>query len=113
MRNMEKGDYYQVDIQKNRVISRLKLVCYEGRYPRKYRLEIAQANSINSFEDLGVKEGPIDFSFKKPRKFRVVKFTIASPDVLPNGAWHSWCIYDVRFTEARLFGKLWKPEIGA
>ena len=113
MRNMEKGDYYQVNMQKDRVISRLRLACFEGRYPRKYRLEVATNNSINNFEDLGVHNGPIDYKFPKPRKFRIVKFTIEEPDILPDGAWHSWCIYDVRFTEVRLFGKIWKPEIGA
>ena len=111
MRNMETGDYYQVDMQKDRVISRLRLTCYEGRHPLKYCLEIARANSINDFESLGVKDGPIDYRFDKPRKFRVVKFTIVEPDILPDSVWHSWCIYDVQFEEVRLFGRWWKKVV--
>lgn len=112
MRNMRKGDYYQVDMQKDRLISRLCLVCREKRYPKKYRIEVANNDAIDSFKDLGEPAGPIDYRFSKPQKFRVVKFTITEPDILPNNAPHSWCIYDVRFYEVRI-PKIWNPEIKA
>jgi len=111
MRNMEKGDYYQVDMQKDRLISELHLVCMEGRYPKKYRIEIAKSDAMDSLENLGEYDGPIHHKFKKSRKFRVVKFTIVEPDILEGGGMHSWCIYDVIFTEVRFLR--WKVPIGA
>jgi hypothetical protein len=85
----------------------------EGRHPKKYKIEIADNNTANSFEEVAVKSGPIHYKFNKARKFRVIKFTIVEPDILPKRAMHSWCIYDVVFTEARLFGRWWKVPIGA
>jgi len=102
MRNMEVGDYYQVDMQKNRNISRMCLICREGRYPKEYRIEVAKEGDINGFEDLGIHNGPIDYYFPKPHKFRVVKFTIVEPDIPLEGQKKSWCVYELRFWEARL-----------
>ena len=111
MRNMKVGDYYHIDMQKDRVITRLQLVTY-GRAPKKYKIEIATNDTIDRFRDLGIySDSPMDIKLPHAKKFRVVKFTIIEPDILPNNAWHSWCIYDVRFTEARLFGNWFKRII--
>lgn len=112
MRNMRVGDYYQVDMQKDRVISEVHLLCMGGRHPKKYRIEIAKNEAMDSFEDKGIYCGPIHRKFEKPCKFRVIKFTIVEPDILPNNEPHSWCVYDVIFKEARLFGRLWNVPIG-
>jgi hypothetical protein len=115
MRNMEVSDYYQIDLQKSRVISRIELKSYGKRYPKKYSLEIAQNGE---FELVGKYDGPIEIDFKKPIKARVLLFKIIEPmrdeDTRDkDGKYPSWCIYDVRLTEARLFGRFWKKEIPA
>jgi hypothetical protein len=113
MRNMRKDDYYQVDMQKDRAIVRFCLVCREGRYPKKYRIEVANNANIDSFEDLGEYSSPIDLRLPKPKKVRVVKFTITEPNILPDNAPLSWCVYEVRFTEVRLFSRWLKWTIKA
>ena len=100
--NQKVDDYYQIDMHKNRLISRFKLVSYENRYPKKYRIQICRDDSTD-FQDLGVQNGPIDYKFPKPRKFKVVKITIVEPDILTDNAMHSWCIYELQFWETRLF----------
>jgi hypothetical protein len=102
MRNMRLGDYYFLDMQKNRLISRMHLVTH-GRDPKKYKIEVFTDEKIDTPQELGeYTNSPIDIKLHPPRKFRKVKFTIIEPDILPNNAKHSWCIYEVRFWKARL-----------
>lgn len=114
MRNMEQGDYYQVDMQRERIISRIRLVCREGRYPEQYRIEIAGDSDIDTFKLVEDNcTGPIDYRFDRPLKFRVVKVTIVEPRVFADNSGPSWCVYELKFTEPRILGKLLSHTIAA
>jgi hypothetical protein len=103
MRNMRKGDYYRIDMQKDRLISRVSLRC-PHRYPKKYSIELETDDPSKEPELIGEFNSPIDYKFPKPRKFRIIEFRITEPDIPPEGVMHSWCVYEVRFWEKRIWG---------
>ena len=93
-------------MQKERVISRVRLRC-PHRYPKKYSIEIEPDKDDEGPKLVGEFNGPIDYKFPKPRKFRTIQFTITEPDIPSEGVMHSWCVYEVCFWEARLFELRW------
>lgn len=113
MRNMEIDDYYQIDMQKTRVIHQIRLLTYAERYPSKYELSVFEdGQALPSFKN--EYNGPIDIKFEKPIKARVLNFRITQPmrDVQSGeGEYPSWCIYDVRITETRILGRFWDKVV--
>jgi hypothetical protein len=119
MRMMKVGDYYNLDIAKPRVISRIKLICKEHSYPMKYELRIKQDDN-HPWEDGGIHDsgngglGYMEVNLDKPRKLKGLSFIITEPRINPrnvNGQPPAWSIFDIVLTEMRLFGKWWGKEI--
>jgi len=111
--NQEVNDYYEIDMQQERVITKIELDSRGERMPKKYKVEIARDKLPVMYEDRG------DFSshlvrFDNPQKFRHIKFTNIDPDILanlPKDTIHSWCIYGVRFYERRLGVVSWPIKV--
>ena len=101
----QKDDYYQIDMQKNRLISKVELIS-DSRYPKEYKIEIATNSEPENYEIVGTyktcSSHPISQQFKNPKRFRYIRFTNTDPDQWPNKAIHAWCIYGIRFWEKRL-----------
>ena len=114
MREMRKGDYYQLHIHKPRVISRIQVDTEQPlRCPLKYKLQIKERD-MQDWKDSGEHEYPIDILFDKPQKLIAMKFIITEPRLEPRNVYGqspAWSIYDIRLTEARLFGKWWGKVI--
>lgn len=113
MREMRANDYYQLNIHKRRVISKVNFISEGYRYPERWSFYLKQSNT-GEWVFWGEHEGQICIEFQTPVKLTAVKVVIIKPRIEPKnvlGQSPAWSIYNIELTEARIFGKYWKRVI--
>lgn len=113
LREMRKGDYFQLHIRKPRVISRIEAVSEGHRYPKRYKLLIKH-NDVADWEEVNEYDDYIDVALDKPTKLIGIKLEVVEPRLEPKdfrGRPPAWSIYDIRLTEVRLLEKFWRRVI--
>jgi hypothetical protein len=108
MRAMRVGDYFHLDMNKARVISRIVFDCQTG-FPLRSKLELRK-DKDSDFEVVREILGKIDVKLDRPQKFTELRITILEPKTI-DGPTPAWSIYDIRLVEVRLFGKFWNSNI--
>ena len=112
MREQRIGDWYELNLKKTRIISRIEAISDIDNSPLKYKLLI-QPTERSEWVEVGDRNGPIDYEFQKPSPVFMLRFEIIKPRTEPIGAVGSpaWSINDIRLTEVRLFKRWWKSII--
>jgi|GEM_PF-611509 hypothetical protein len=113
MREMQRGDHYQLDLSKARVIKRVYFDTDEIRWPLKVKFEVKSDKAGDKWNSLGEFEGR-GIEFPSPQKIKAFKVSITEPRLEPkstDGKSPAWSIYNIQLTEVILFGKIWDREI--
>ena len=114
MRAQRPGDYYELKLDKRRIIDRVRFIEDQHGFPKRYRL-LFDLRGDRTWELAGEYDGPVNRDLGKPVALYGLRIEVSEPTLEPlgrEGFPPAWSIHDIRLREVRLFRHWWRKVIG-
>ncbi len=110
MRPQEQGDFFALDIGKERLISHIYFDSGVSLFSYPAKFELLTLDDRNRVVHKVISDGPIICPLKHAARVRRIHIEVIEPQKMENGGVYHWAIHDIKLKEQRLWG-LWRAII--